>query len=127
VGVNRSMTIHRIKPETTRRARSLRAEMTDVERLLWQALRYKQVNGNRFRRQHPIGRYIVDFACIEQKLVIELDGGQHQEQVAYDEQRTASLQAQGWQVLRFWNNDILNNLEGVLTRIAENLTAAPPS
>jgi len=101
--------------------------MTDIERLLWQALRYKQVNGNRFRRQHPIGRYIVDFACIEQKLVIELDGRQHQEQVAYDEQRTASLQAQGWQVLRFWNNDILNNLEGVLTRIAENLTAAPPS
>jgi very-short-patch-repair endonuclease len=69
--------------------------MTDVERLLWRALRYKQLGGHRFRRQHPIGRYIADFACIEQKLVIELDGGQHLEQLVYDEQRTAFIQAQG--------------------------------
>jgi very-short-patch-repair endonuclease len=101
--------------------------MTDVERMLWRVLRSKQLGGHRFRRQHPIGRYIADFACIEQKIVIELDGGQHQEQIDYDEQRTASLQAQGWHVLRFWNNDILNNLDGVLTTIAEKLTILPPS
>ena len=100
--------------------------MTDVERMLWQALRSKQFGGYRFRRQHPIGRYIADFACIEQKIVIELDGGQHQEQLAYDNQRTAFIQAQGWQVLRFWNNDVLNNLDGVLTTIAERLTVLPP-
>jgi very-short-patch-repair endonuclease len=101
--------------------------MTDVERRLWRAIRGKQVNAHRFRRQHPIGPYIADFACIEQKVVIELDGGQHQERSAHDEQRTAYLQTRGWQVLRFWNNEILNNLDGVLSTIAEHLTSAPPS
>ena len=101
--------------------------MTDAERLLWRALRSKQLNGHRFRRQHPIGRFITDFACIEQKMAIELDGGQHQEQLAYDEQRTASLLAHGWRVLRFWNNDVFDNLDGVLSIIAENLTVEPPS
>ena len=100
--------------------------MTDVERVLWRGLRGKQIGGHRFRRQHPIGKYIADFACIEQKLVIELDGGQHQEQIAYDEQRTAYIQAQGWAVLRFWNNDVLNNLDGVLAAIMEKLTFLPP-
>ena len=85
------------------------------------------MSGHRFRRQHPIGQYIADFACIEQKIVIELDGGQHQEQLVYDEQRTVFLRTHGWQVLRFWNNDVLNNFDGVLSVIAENLTAAPPS
>ncbi|HEU0233756.1 MAG TPA: endonuclease domain-containing protein [Gallionella sp.] len=126
MGVKRSMATRRICLVTTTRARSLRRGMTDVEHVLWQALRGKQLGGYRFRRQHPIGRYIADFTCIEQKPVIELDGGQHQEQLAYDKQRTASLQAQGWQVLRFWNNDVLNNLDGVLTTIVENLTALPP-
>ena len=101
--------------------------MTNVERLLWQALRGKQLNGYRFRRQHPIGKYIADFACIAQRIVIELDGGQHQEQCEYDEQRTAFFRVGGWQVLRFWNNDVLNNLDGVLLTITNNLTAAPPS
>ena len=116
------MTVHRVNPETTKKARSLRIGMTDVERLLWYSLRYKQLNGHRFRRQHPIGKYIADFACIEQKLVIELDGGQHQDQTTYDEQRTALIETQGWLVLRFWNNDVLNNLDGVLTKIAEALS-----
>jgi very-short-patch-repair endonuclease len=101
--------------------------MTDAKRFLWRALRGKQINGCRFRRQHPVGQYIADFVCIEQKIVVELDGGQHQEQLEYDERRTAFLKMHGWQVLRFWNNDVLNNLYGVLTTIAEKLTTAPPS
>jgi very-short-patch-repair endonuclease len=113
-------------PTTTRNARSLRSNLTDAEQLLWQALRQKQLHGNRFRRQHPIGKYIADFACIEQKLVIELDGGQHQEQAIYDAQRTAFIETQGWRVLRFWNNEVLGNLAGVLRKIAEELKVLPP-
>jgi very-short-patch-repair endonuclease len=100
--------------------------MTDAERLLWQALRYKQINGHRFRRQHPIEKFVADFACIEQKIVIELDGGQHQDQIEYDEQRTAFLQKNGWRVLRFWNNEVISNLNGVLSTIAEHLGSLPP-
>jgi very-short-patch-repair endonuclease len=111
----------------TARSRILRSNQTDVERMLWQTLRQKQVNGHRFRRQHPVGQYIVDFACIERKLVIELDGGQHQERREYDEQRTGFLNERGWRVLRFWNNDVIENLDGVLTEIANALKSAPPS
>jgi very-short-patch-repair endonuclease len=117
----------RIKPERTDNARSLRNDMTLAERKLWNALRGKQLEGNRFRRQHPIGPYIADFACLDKSLVIELDGGQHQDQVDYDKRRTSFLQMQGWKVLRFWNNDVLNNLEGVLASIGETLTVTPPS
>lgn len=101
--------------------------MTDAERKLWQTIRGKQLSGFRFRRQHPVGPYIADFACVDQKLAIELDGGQHQDQLIYDERRTAFLQVQGWRVLRFWNNEVLNNLDGVLASVVGNLTAAPPS
>jgi very-short-patch-repair endonuclease len=101
--------------------------MTDAERKLWNAIRGKQLFDHKFRRQHAIGPYIADFACIEKKLVIELDGGQHQEQVAYDERRTAFMQMHGWTVLRFWNNDVLNNLDGVLATIVEALNTQPPS
>lgn len=118
---------HRINPQATERARELLGDMTLAERKLWLALRGKQINGHRFRRQHPIGSYIADFACVEKMLVIELDGGQHQEQVEYDERRTLSMQLQGWPVLRFWNNEVMENLEGVLTRVVENLTFTPPS
>ncbi len=100
--------------------------MTDVERLLWHALRAKQIDGNRFRRQHPIGKYITDFACVEKKIVVELDGSQHQEQLEYDEQRTNFMKQHGWQVLRFWNNDVLNNLDGVLAVIVKRLENVPP-
>lgn len=117
----------RIKPERTDKARLLRSEMTLAERKLWQALRGKQLEDCRFRRQHPIGPYIADFACLEKSLVIELDGGQHQEQQEYDERRTVFLQFQGWRVLRFWNNDVLSNLEGVLANVVDALTSSPPS
>jgi very-short-patch-repair endonuclease len=118
--------LRRISPTATTRARSLRSGMTDAERLLWQALRYKQLAGQRFRRQFPIGKFIADFVCIEQKLVIELDGGQHQDQVEYDQLRTDFLLQNGWRVLRFWNNDVIGNLDGVLTTIAESLKSLPP-
>ncbi|RZI44572.1 endonuclease domain-containing protein [Herbaspirillum sp. HC18] len=118
---------NRIKPERTGNARSLRRDMTLAEHKLWQALRGKQMEGRRFRRQHPIGPYIADFACAESSLVIELDGGQHQEQKEYDERRTAFLHFHGWKVLRFWNNDVLSNLEGVLASVVDALTITPPS
>jgi very-short-patch-repair endonuclease len=94
-------------------SRLLRKSMTDAERRLWQALRLRQLEGLKFRRQFPIGRYIVDFACPERKLVIELDGGQHAEQESYDKDRTKWLEGQGYRVLRFWNNEVMTNLEGV--------------
>ncbi len=104
------------------RARELRKAMTDAERRLWGRLRNEQL-GARFRRQAPIGPYIVDFACFAQRLVIECDGGQHAEaeQAAHDRERTAFLQGAGFRVLRFWNNEILGNLEGVVERIMESL------
>jgi primosomal protein N' (replication factor Y) len=98
-----------------------------VERILWRAIRGQQLHGHRFRRQHPIGPYIADFACLDKKCVIELDGGQHQDQAAYDEDRTLFLRKQGWQVIRFWNNDVLDNLEGVVSTVLAALTAPPPS
>jgi very-short-patch-repair endonuclease len=103
----------RIHPATKRNARELRREMTDAERLLWRHLRQRQVAGRRFRRQHPVGRFIVDFVCLEAAVVVELDGGQHADRQAYDQARTAWLEAQGFRVLRFWNNEVLANAEGV--------------
>ncbi|MBI5891148.1 MAG: endonuclease domain-containing protein [Nitrosomonadales bacterium] len=118
--------LRRPSPTATTRARSLRSGMTDAEHLLWHALRYKQLNGHRFRRQFPIGKFIADFVCIELKLAIELDGGQHQDQVAYDEQRSIFLRQNGWRILHFWNNDVFGNLDGVLSTIAEQLESLPP-
>jgi very-short-patch-repair endonuclease len=127
MGVVRLIERRRIKSESTDNARSLRSDMTIAEHKFWQAIRGKQIEDCRFRRQHPVGPYIADFACIDKSLVIELDGEQHQDRITYDERRTAFLQAQGWQVLRFWNNDVLNNLDGVLAKVIEVLTAASPS
>lgn len=98
-------------------ARRLRHELTDTERLLWRELRAHRFQGFKFRRQQPLGDYIVDFICFEQKLIIELDGGQHAEAREYDRQRDAWLQERGYQVLRFWNNEVTGNLEGVLERV----------
>jgi very-short-patch-repair endonuclease len=98
-------------------AHKLREHSTDAERLLWQRLRNRQLLKCKFRRQQPIGPYIVDFVCLERRLVIELDGGQHAEQISQDETRTAFLQAEGYRVLRYWNNQVLAELESVLDAI----------
>jgi BirA family biotin operon repressor/biotin-[acetyl-CoA-carboxylase] ligase len=106
------------------RARALRRNLTDAERKLWHALR-RDALGVNFRRQHPIGNYIVDFVCLDRKLVIEADGGQHAEaQAAHDAARTAWLEQQGYEVLRFWNTDILTNIEGVVDVIRSKLDAS---
>ena len=107
-------------------AQTLRRNRTDAEGLLWHYLRNNQLDGHRFRRQHPIGTYIVDFACLARKVLIELDGSQHAERQADDKKRDAFLRAQGYRVLRFWNNEIFENCFGVLERIYETVTENPP-
>jgi very-short-patch-repair endonuclease len=98
-------------------ARTLRKQQTNAEKLLWSRLRSRQLEGCKFRRQQPIGPYIADFLSLEPKLIIELDGGQHAEQQEQDNQRTRYLQALGYRVLRFWNHEVLNDLEAVLEAI----------
>jgi very-short-patch-repair endonuclease len=107
------------------RARRLRREQTDAERTLWKALRSRQFSGLKFRRQHPIGPYIVDFCCLDLKLAIELDGGQHASQTDADDRRSHCLAQTGYRVLRFWNHEVLMNLEGVLHCIAESIVPSP--
>jgi very-short-patch-repair endonuclease len=99
-------------------AKNLRKRSTDAERLLWKYLRLKQINGLKFRRQEPIGNYIADFVCYEKNVVVEVDGGQHSEEV--DAEREAWLRLQGFEVLHFWNHDVLLNIEGVLEMIRRN-------
>ena len=101
--------------------------MTDAEALMWKMLRSRRIADVKFRRQHPIGRYILDFYCHEKKLCIELDGAQHMEAESYDEQRAAWLKAQGIKVLRFWNNQMLAETESVMEAIYNELvlTRAP--
>jgi len=100
-------------------ARALRKSMTDAEQLMWHCLRQKQLGGFRFRRQHPFERFVLDFYCCEAKLAVELDGGQHNEPEAIvrDTERTAFLEQHGIQVIRFWNNEVFQNLEGVLQSV----------
>jgi very-short-patch-repair endonuclease len=100
--------------------------MTDAERVLWRYLRSRQRHGIKFRRQHPVGRYIADFACVDARLVVEIDGGQHSEQAAEDAHRTRVLQLRGYRVLRFWNNEVLDNLAGVVETIDAALMARLP-
>jgi very-short-patch-repair endonuclease len=98
--------------------------MTDAERRLWSRLRRRQIHGRRFRRQHPIGPFIADFACPEEKLVVELDGGQHVERKDHDAARTRWLADRGYRVLRFWNNDVLTQTDAVVQVIAAATWAA---
>jgi very-short-patch-repair endonuclease len=99
------------------RARAMRAAMTESETQLWRVLRDRRLQGLKFRRQVPIGSYIVDFLCIEKMLVVEADGSQHGDS-AYDQRRDAWLEAQGYKVVRFWNLDILRERQSVLDTIA---------
>jgi len=109
--------------------RRLRNNMSDAEQALGHLLRGCQISGLKFRRQHPFDDFILDFVCLENKLVIEVDGGQHGQQAGYDEDRTQKLQAAGFRVLRFWNNEVLKEIELVKEKIwfvAEELQPHPP-
>nr|WP_279236596.1 endonuclease domain-containing protein [Dyella sp. RRB7] len=105
----------------------MRAAQTGAEQLLWCRLRNRHLQGWKFWRQHEIGQYIVDFVCPDAGLIVELDGGQHGDQQVYDERRTCELQAMGYRVLRFWNNDVLTNIDGVLEVLLEALAGPGPS
>ena len=98
-------------------ARRLRANLTDAESRLWGQLRYRQIDNFRFRRQTPIGPYVVDFFCPSAKLIVEIDGGQHADRTKEDGIRTEWLERKGYRVLRFWNNEVFDELEGVLEQI----------
>ena len=114
------------KPNLIKYARELRTNQTEAEKRLWTHLRAHRFDSYGFRRQYPIDeKYIADFVCLEKKLIIELDGGQHAEQKEYDQIRTEFLEENGFHVLRFWNNEVMENLEGVLTLISEYLKNTP--
>jgi very-short-patch-repair endonuclease len=108
------------------RARSLRKKWTDTELRLWQLVRNRGVGQHKFRRQHPVGPYVADFVCLEQKLIIEVDGSQHADQTKHDAARTAYLEAQGFRVLRFWDNEILLQTDSVMQVIFDALTGPSP-
>ena len=107
------------------KVRELRKNPTEAERFLWKHIRLRQLGGYKFRRQQPLGPYIVDFVCLEKRLVIEVDGGQHSERVKYDAQRSTWLEAQGFRILRFWNSEVLRDVEAVRKVIWEALGDEP--
>jgi len=107
-------------------AKLLRKRSTDAERLLWWHLRSKQIDGLKFRRQEPIGPFIADFVCFEKRLVIELDGGQHAVEQEKDRERDGWFNKEGFRILRFWNTDVLGNIEGVLEEIRGACLHHPP-
>jgi very-short-patch-repair endonuclease len=108
---------------TNPHAADLRRNATDAERALWHVLRNRQIEGRKFRRQATIGPYIADFLCIEDRLIVEVDGGQHSE--AADAARTGYLARSGFRVVHYWNNDVLENLEGVIADLRTHLTSPP--
>jgi very-short-patch-repair endonuclease len=112
----------RLKSEIRSFARHLRRNQTDAERRIWRHLRGRRLMGLRFRRQHPIGPYFADFVCLELRLVVELDGGQHADPCGLerDRVRTAALEERGYEVIRFWDNDVLRDTQAVLTTIARH-------
>ncbi len=114
----------RSAPKIMRQAGELRKESTPAERKLWAYLRGDKLGVN-FRRQHAIGNYIPDFCSPKAKLIVELDGSQHLEQEEYDEERTKYLESQGYKVIRFWNSDVMNNMDGVILAIMDALEKRP--
>ena len=106
-------------------ARRLRRDQTDAERMLWFRLRDRRFSGLKFRRQAPIDQYVVDFCCADAKLILELDGGQHATRTTEDLNRTKILEAMGYLVLRFWNHDVVQNVEGVLEEILKSVNLQP--
>ena len=112
--------------QQTKFAKALRQNMTDAEQLLWRHLRAHRLNGQKFRRQQPIGPYVVDFVHLGAKLIVEADGGQHSQSES-DVVRDEWLTSQGFKIMRFWNNDILNNTDAVLTAILDALAPSPPT
>jgi len=113
-------------PRLTERARTLRKNLTDAEKYLWKHLRMNQLDNLRFRRQAPIDQYVVDFICFEKRLIIEADGGQHNDSES-DRIRDSYLKEQGFRVMRFWNHDILSNVQGVLEMIRASCQDTPPT
>lgn len=103
------------------RAKALRRNLTEAEKKLWAILRLRQMDGHKFRRQVPFGRYVADFACHEARLIVEVDGGQHDPSLEPEARRLEYLSREGYRVLRFWNNDVLENPEGVHAAITKTL------
>jgi adenine-specific DNA-methyltransferase len=116
-----------VRVDAKAKARELRAGTTEAEALLWQQLRGRRFQGFKFRRQRPLGPYILDFVCLEAGLVIEIDGGQHSEQQAYDQARTARIETQGLNVIRFWNHEVMNETSAVLEKIWQTLQTLTPT
>jgi very-short-patch-repair endonuclease len=110
------------------KARELRKNLTDAERALWKHIRFRQLGGHKFRRQQPIDNYIVDFVCLEKRLIVEIDGGHHSEELVRDAKRGEWLKKQGFGILRFWNNEILKEIEAVKEKILSvlDLCSDPP-
>ncbi len=121
--------LSRVRERAGVRARALRKGQTDAEALLWSRLRNRQLFGLKFRRQHPLGRYFADFACVEIGLVIELDGGQHTEPavIDYDTRRKEEMAGMGFQTLRFWDNDVLKEIDAVMEQIRQSAEALTPT
>ena len=109
-----------VKRSSTARARTLRRKFTDAEQKLWNHLRGRQIGGEKFRRQQPLGRYVVDFVCLERKQIVEVDGGQHAAP-EYDRERTLWLESEGFRVIRFWNNEVLVDIGIVLDAVYKEL------
>jgi len=114
-----------MKHETLFKSRALRKNPTEAEQLLWEKLRGRRLQNLRFRRQHPFPPYIVDFYCAERSLIIELDGGQHLDNLEYDDERSRHLNSLGKKVLRFWNNEVLDNIDSVIEIIIQHLKISP--
>jgi len=117
----------RIAPYLQTSAKRLRSHQTDAEQRIWMRRRSRQINGLKFRRQHSIGPYIVDFCCLGKKIVVEIDGGQHAEQTEEDQRRRNYLSKRGYRVLRYWNHDVLNSTDAVLEDILDSVDRPHPS